>query len=336
MTLDDYLDVAHDLVAVLPLRLRRPVRRSHRGDRRRADTRAGPAQAAGAASRRSAPRCTAARRGTSSTISRRWRCATPARSCGRAPISRRPTSTSPSCTTASASSRCAGSRRSGFCGKGEGGPFVEGGARIARDGVLPLNTHGGQLSSGRLHGYGFLHEACVQLWGEGGERQVRPGRPRGGGRRRRRRTARRLPAAHKGVTPWRHVLVRRARVDDGQRMGAGQGSASRRATSNARVALIDEAAARTREPADLFDRMDHVAVVVHRRELGEPAVERALRTTGDDFITRAAQGTWGDLPADGPSEGDRARHGRRTAARARSTRTTRRSCCRSGAEAAAD
>ena len=37
---------------------------------------------------------------------------------------------------------------------------------------LPLNTHGGQLSAGRLHGYGFLHEACVQLWGEAGERQV--------------------------------------------------------------------------------------------------------------------------------------------------------------------
>jgi len=60
----------------------------------------------------------------------------------------------------------------GFCGKGEGGPFVEGGTRIARDGELPLNTHGGQLSAGRLHGYGFLHEACVQLWGEGGDRQV--------------------------------------------------------------------------------------------------------------------------------------------------------------------
>lgn len=64
----------------------------------------------------------------------------------------------------------------GFCGKGESGPFVEGGAAIARDGVIPLNTHGGQLSAGRLHGYGFLHEACVQLWGEAGERQV-PGDP---------------------------------------------------------------------------------------------------------------------------------------------------------------
>jgi acetyl-CoA acetyltransferase len=64
----------------------------------------------------------------------------------------------------------------GFCGKGEGGAFIEGGAAIARDGVIPLNTHGGQLSGGRLHGFGFLHEACVQLWGEGGERQV-PGDP---------------------------------------------------------------------------------------------------------------------------------------------------------------
>jgi len=66
----------------------------------------------------------------------------------------------------------------GFCAKGEGGPFIDGGERIARDGVLPLNTQGGQLSGGRLHGYGFLHEACTQLWGEGGDRQV----VRGGGR----------------------------------------------------------------------------------------------------------------------------------------------------------
>ena len=64
----------------------------------------------------------------------------------------------------------------GFCDHGEGGPFIEGGKRIALDGDVPLNTHGGQLSAGRLHGYGFLHEAMVQLRGEGGERQV-PGDP---------------------------------------------------------------------------------------------------------------------------------------------------------------
>ncbi len=60
----------------------------------------------------------------------------------------------------------------GFCGRGEGGAFIDGGERIALEGSLPLNTHGGQLSAGRLHGYGFLHEACLQLWGEAGDRQV--------------------------------------------------------------------------------------------------------------------------------------------------------------------
>ena len=64
----------------------------------------------------------------------------------------------------------------GFCPEVEGGRFVEGGYRIARDGELPLNTHGRQLSSGRLQGYSFIHEACVQLWGEAGDRQV-PRRP---------------------------------------------------------------------------------------------------------------------------------------------------------------
>jgi acetyl-CoA acetyltransferase len=61
----------------------------------------------------------------------------------------------------------------GLCGRGEGGPFVDGGSRIAIDtGVFALNPHGGQLSAGRLHGYGHIHEAVVQLRGEGLARQV--------------------------------------------------------------------------------------------------------------------------------------------------------------------
>lgn len=61
----------------------------------------------------------------------------------------------------------------GFCGIGEGGHFIEGGKRIALDGELPLNTFGGQIGAGRLHGFGFAHEAVTQLRGNGGARQIK-------------------------------------------------------------------------------------------------------------------------------------------------------------------
>ncbi|MEB3031226.1 thiolase family protein [[Mycobacterium] nativiensis] len=64
----------------------------------------------------------------------------------------------------------------GFCGEGEGGPYVQGATRIAADGELPLNTYGGQLSAGRMHGYWVLHEACQQLRGVAGP-TVLPKRP---------------------------------------------------------------------------------------------------------------------------------------------------------------
>jgi acetyl-CoA acetyltransferase/uncharacterized OB-fold protein len=60
----------------------------------------------------------------------------------------------------------------GFCGIGEAKDFLAGGKNIAIDGVLPLNTHGGQLSHGRTHGMGLVHEAVTQLRGDAGDRQV--------------------------------------------------------------------------------------------------------------------------------------------------------------------
>lgn len=61
----------------------------------------------------------------------------------------------------------------GFCAKGEGGAFVEGG-RIAPGGELPVNTNGGGLSCCHPGMYGLftLVESVRQLRGEAGERQV--------------------------------------------------------------------------------------------------------------------------------------------------------------------
>ena len=60
----------------------------------------------------------------------------------------------------------------GICGEGESGAFIEGGQRIALDGDLPLNTNGGQLSEGRMHGLSHMYEAVLQLRGQAGARQV--------------------------------------------------------------------------------------------------------------------------------------------------------------------
>ena len=60
----------------------------------------------------------------------------------------------------------------GFCGKGEGGPFIEDG-RLAPGGSLPTNTGGGELSSFYMWGMTPLTEGVIQARGHGGERQVK-------------------------------------------------------------------------------------------------------------------------------------------------------------------
>jgi acetyl-CoA acetyltransferase len=59
----------------------------------------------------------------------------------------------------------------GFCGIGEGGPFLAEGHTVP-GGDLPLNTHGGQLSESYTWGWMHVVEAVRQLRGQAGERQL--------------------------------------------------------------------------------------------------------------------------------------------------------------------
>jgi acetyl-CoA acetyltransferase len=60
----------------------------------------------------------------------------------------------------------------GFCKDGEAHEFIQNG-RIDIDGDLPVNTFGGNLSEGRLHGMGHWVEATLQVQGRAGARQVK-------------------------------------------------------------------------------------------------------------------------------------------------------------------
>jgi acetyl-CoA acetyltransferase len=53
----------------------------------------------------------------------------------------------------------------GFCGIGEGGPFVESGAIRYGTGSIPVNTHGGHLSEAYIIGMTHIREAVEQLRG---------------------------------------------------------------------------------------------------------------------------------------------------------------------------
>ncbi len=52
----------------------------------------------------------------------------------------------------------------GFCGRGEGGPFAASGA-LRNGGRLPINTGGGHLSEGYVHGMNHIVQAVRQLRG---------------------------------------------------------------------------------------------------------------------------------------------------------------------------
>ncbi|MDX3262372.1 lipid-transfer protein [Streptomyces sp. MI02-2A] len=54
----------------------------------------------------------------------------------------------------------------GFCGRGEGGAFTEGGA-LEIGGRLPVNTAGGGLSEAYVHGFNLINEGVRQLRGTG-------------------------------------------------------------------------------------------------------------------------------------------------------------------------
>ena len=59
----------------------------------------------------------------------------------------------------------------GFCPEGEAHRFLQD-ETTARDGKLPLNTSGGALGMGRLHGTPQVIEAVLQIQGRAGPRQI--------------------------------------------------------------------------------------------------------------------------------------------------------------------
>ena len=60
----------------------------------------------------------------------------------------------------------------GFCKEGEALDFIQDG-RIELDGELPLNTFGGSLGTGRIHGLWHIIEGALQASGRAGDRQVK-------------------------------------------------------------------------------------------------------------------------------------------------------------------
>ena len=197
MTMDDYLSARPITTPVRALRLRRPLRRVDRGRRVRRLGGRPTCRSRRSGSRRSAPRSPSGSRGTRARSPTSPRCSASRPTCGPAP-SLRPADVDLALVydgfTFNAISWL---EALGFCGIGEAQDWLDGGRRIALDGELPVNPHGGQLSEGRTHGFGFLYEAMAQLRHEAGERQV-AGRPH-----RRRHLGRRHPVGRPAPAPGR-------------------------------------------------------------------------------------------------------------------------------------
>jgi acetyl-CoA acetyltransferase len=63
----------------------------------------------------------------------------------------------------------------GLVPEGEAHDWMKNGT-IALDGPHPMNTSGGNLGNGRIHGMTHIHETAMQMMGTAGERQLpRPG-----------------------------------------------------------------------------------------------------------------------------------------------------------------
>ena len=100
------------------------------------------------------------------------------------------TSTWPSSTTASPSTASRGSRPSASAASARRRTSSTAARTSPSTACCPLNTHGGQLSAGRLHGMGLVHEADRAA--------PRRGRRPSGRRRRHRRRHQRWPVAGRG------------------------------------------------------------------------------------------------------------------------------------------
>jgi acetyl-CoA acetyltransferase len=60
----------------------------------------------------------------------------------------------------------------GFCEQGHAFEWIQDG-RVEINGELPINTFGGNLSEGRLHGIGHWVEGALQVQGRAAGRQIR-------------------------------------------------------------------------------------------------------------------------------------------------------------------